>query len=78
MVTDLKTVKQLLDDKEFILNEFDIGDVGWYNEFTYKDLVKNENIKLGLEIGSHVGQSANDIIKSFSLNIPASSGLESL
>ena len=65
MVTDLKTVKQLLDDKEFILNEFDIGDLDWYNEFTYKDLVKNENIKLGLEIGSHVGQSANDILKSF-------------
>jgi hypothetical protein len=64
-VTGLKTVKQLLDDKEFILNEFDIGDLDWYNEFTYKDLVKNENIKLGLEIGSHVGQSANDIIKSF-------------
>ena len=62
---DLKTVKQLLDNKEFILNEFDTGDIDWHNEFTYADLVKNENIKLGLEIGSHVGQSTNDILKSF-------------
>jgi len=62
---DLKTVKQLLDNKEFILNDFDTGDIDWYNEFTYVDLVKNENIKLGLEIGSHVGQSTNDILKSF-------------
>jgi len=42
---DLKTVKQLLDNKEFILNEFDTGDIDWHNEFTYADLVKNENIK---------------------------------
>ena len=60
----MKTVKNLLDNNEFNLRDFNVGDISWYSPFEYKDLI-NKNIKTGIEIGSHLGESANDIIKSF-------------
>ena len=60
----MKSVRELLNDKKFNLRKFDVGDISWYSPFEYKDLI-DKDIKTGVEIGSHLGESANDIVKSF-------------